>query len=159
MQRRFQMRLWQHPHSSPQLPCIGTVGLTEDEDVAKFGEQNAKIYSTTFTPTYHAVTKGKQNVWWKWFGLTRRRRWLGSILKELGWWNAAGFCFGSKNGGHKCQLWQQGWHSPHLLGRMIHTSWELGETHVASSWTHQPSERNQIATFTWTFSILYISLL
>nr|XP_036853597.1 glutathione reductase, mitochondrial [Manis javanica] len=40
-------------------PPIGTVGLTEDEAIYKYGKENVKIYSTTFTPMYHAVTKRK----------------------------------------------------------------------------------------------------
>lgn len=40
-------------------PPIGTVGLTEDEAISKYGKENVKTYSTTFTPMYHAVTKRK----------------------------------------------------------------------------------------------------
>uniref|UniRef100_U3CGI1 Glutathione reductase n=1 Tax=Callithrix jacchus TaxID=9483 RepID=U3CGI1_CALJA len=40
-------------------PPIGTVGLTEDEAIHKYGKENVKIYSTSFTPMYHAVTKRK----------------------------------------------------------------------------------------------------
>ncbi|XP_030882136.1 glutathione reductase, mitochondrial [Leptonychotes weddellii] len=40
-------------------PPIGTVGLTEDEAIYKYGKENVKTYSTTFTPMYHAVTKRK----------------------------------------------------------------------------------------------------
>ncbi|NXF85973.1 GSHR protein, partial [Eubucco bourcierii] len=40
-------------------PPIGTVGLTEDEAVAKHGRENVKIYSTSFTPMYYAVTRRK----------------------------------------------------------------------------------------------------
>ncbi|XP_010155449.1 PREDICTED: glutathione reductase, mitochondrial, partial [Eurypyga helias] len=40
-------------------PPIGTVGLTEDEAVAAHGRENVKIYSTSFTPLYHAVTQRK----------------------------------------------------------------------------------------------------
>ncbi|KAM6206090.1 glutathione reductase, mitochondrial [Sarcoramphus papa] len=40
-------------------PPIGTVGLTEDEAVATHGRENVKIYSTSFTPLYHAVTQRK----------------------------------------------------------------------------------------------------
>ncbi|XP_049671271.1 glutathione reductase, mitochondrial isoform X2 [Accipiter gentilis] len=40
-------------------PPIGTVGLTEDEAVAVHGRENVKIYSTSFTPLYHAITQRK----------------------------------------------------------------------------------------------------
>uniref|UniRef100_H0XNT6 glutathione-disulfide reductase n=1 Tax=Otolemur garnettii TaxID=30611 RepID=H0XNT6_OTOGA len=40
-------------------PPIGTVGLTEDEAIHKYGKENVKTYSTSFTPMYHAVTKRK----------------------------------------------------------------------------------------------------
>jgi len=39
-------------------PPIGTVGLTEEEARKKFGEE-VKVYQTTFTNMYHAVTKRK----------------------------------------------------------------------------------------------------
>lgn len=40
-------------------PPIGTVGLTEDEAMATYGRENVKIYSTSFNPLYHAVTRRK----------------------------------------------------------------------------------------------------
>ncbi|XP_074444679.1 glutathione reductase, mitochondrial isoform X2 [Larus michahellis] len=40
-------------------PPIGTVGLTEEEAVATHGKENVKIYSTSFTPLYHAITQRK----------------------------------------------------------------------------------------------------
>uniref|UniRef100_G1N073 glutathione-disulfide reductase n=1 Tax=Meleagris gallopavo TaxID=9103 RepID=G1N073_MELGA len=40
-------------------PPIGTVGLTEDEAISMYGKDNVKIYSTSFTPMYHAVTQRK----------------------------------------------------------------------------------------------------
>uniref|UniRef100_A0A8C3V2T7 Glutathione reductase n=1 Tax=Catharus ustulatus TaxID=91951 RepID=A0A8C3V2T7_CATUS len=40
-------------------PPIGTVGLTEEEAVAVHGKDNVKIYNTSFTPLYHAVTQRK----------------------------------------------------------------------------------------------------
>jgi len=36
-------------------PAIGTVGLTEAEAIAKFGEDNVKIYKTRFTPMSDAL--------------------------------------------------------------------------------------------------------
>ncbi|MEE6520036.1 hypothetical protein FKM82_017824 [Ascaphus truei] len=40
-------------------PPIGTVGLTEEEAVTLKGRDNVKIYTTSFSPMYHAVTKRK----------------------------------------------------------------------------------------------------
>ncbi|XP_075059898.1 glutathione reductase, mitochondrial isoform X2 [Mixophyes fleayi] len=40
-------------------PPIGTVGLTEEEAVQAKGRENVKIYTTTFSPMYHAVTRRK----------------------------------------------------------------------------------------------------
>eukprot|EP00062_Callorhinchus_milii_P007557 gi/632949321/ref/XP_007890092.1/ PREDICTED: glutathione reductase, mitochondrial [Callorhinchus milii] len=40
-------------------PPIGTVGLTEEEAVTKYGRERLKIYTTSFTPMYHAVTSRK----------------------------------------------------------------------------------------------------
>ncbi|XP_074652489.1 glutathione reductase, mitochondrial-like [Tubulanus polymorphus] len=40
-------------------PPIGTVGLTEEEARNKFGDENIKIFTTKFTPMYHAVTQRK----------------------------------------------------------------------------------------------------
>ncbi|NXV62834.1 GSHR protein, partial [Molothrus ater] len=40
-------------------PPIGTVGLTEEEAVAIHGKDKVKIYNTSFTPLYHAVTQRK----------------------------------------------------------------------------------------------------
>uniref|UniRef100_A0A2K6CBV7 Glutathione-disulfide reductase n=1 Tax=Macaca nemestrina TaxID=9545 RepID=A0A2K6CBV7_MACNE len=68
--RKLAHRLFEHKEDSkldynniPTVvfshPPIGTVGLTEDEAIHKYGEENVKIYSTSFTPMYHAVTKRK----------------------------------------------------------------------------------------------------
>ncbi|XP_069026509.1 glutathione reductase, mitochondrial isoform X1 [Embiotoca jacksoni] len=40
-------------------PPIGTVGLTEDEAIKSRGKENVKVYKTSFTPMYHAVTSRK----------------------------------------------------------------------------------------------------
>lgn len=41
-------------------PAIGTVGLTEDEAKATYGEDNVKAYTSTFTSMYTAVTSHRQ---------------------------------------------------------------------------------------------------
>jgi glutathione reductase (NADPH) len=39
-------------------PTIGTVGLTESESRAKFGDA-IRVYESRFTPMYHALTRAK----------------------------------------------------------------------------------------------------
>lgn len=41
-------------------PPIGTIGLTEPEAVAKYGEDSVKVYTSGFTAMYTAVTKHRQ---------------------------------------------------------------------------------------------------
>lgn len=41
-------------------PPIGTIGLTEPEAIAKYGEENVKVYQSGFTAMYTAVTKHRQ---------------------------------------------------------------------------------------------------
>lgn len=43
-------------------PAIGTIGLTEKEAIEKYGENNVKSYTSTFTSMYTAVTKYRQPV-------------------------------------------------------------------------------------------------
>eukprot|EP01099_Mayorella_cantabrigiensis_P001573 TRINITY_DN1705_c0_g1_i1.p1 TRINITY_DN1705_c0_g1~~TRINITY_DN1705_c0_g1_i1.p1 ORF type:complete len:474 (-),score=117.87 TRINITY_DN1705_c0_g1_i1:52-1440(-) len=46
-------------------PPIGTVGLTEHEAIEKYGKENIKVYTTSFSPMYHAVTKRKTKTYMK----------------------------------------------------------------------------------------------
>ena len=41
-------------------PPIGTIGLTEPEAIAKYGEDNVKVYTSGFTAMYTAVTQHRQ---------------------------------------------------------------------------------------------------
>ncbi|QIQ21075.1 glutathione-disulfide reductase [Zophobihabitans entericus] len=41
-------------------PPIGTVGLTEPEAIKAYGKENLKVYQSTFTAMYTAVTKHRQ---------------------------------------------------------------------------------------------------
>ncbi|GIU41707.1 glutathione-disulfide reductase [Shewanella algidipiscicola] len=41
-------------------PAIGTMGLTEPEAIAQFGEANVKVYTSSFTSMYTAVTAHRQ---------------------------------------------------------------------------------------------------
>ena len=38
-------------------PVIGTVGLTEPEAIAEYGEENVKVYKSQFTSLYQAITE------------------------------------------------------------------------------------------------------
>ena len=37
-------------------PPVGTCGITEEEAKKQFGDENVKIYKSSFTPLYHAMT-------------------------------------------------------------------------------------------------------
>ena len=41
-------------------PPIGTCGITEKEAREKYGDDQIKIYKSSFTPLYHAMTQRKQ---------------------------------------------------------------------------------------------------
>lgn len=41
-------------------PAIGTIGYTEEDAIKEFGEENIKVYKSTFTPMYSAVTSNRQ---------------------------------------------------------------------------------------------------
>ena len=41
-------------------PPVGTCGITEGEARKKYGNENVKIYQSSFTPLYHALTTRKQ---------------------------------------------------------------------------------------------------
>ncbi|KDM92402.1 glutathione-disulfide reductase [Photobacterium galatheae] len=41
-------------------PPIGTIGLTEQEAIAQYGEDNVKVYKSGFTAMYTAVTSNRQ---------------------------------------------------------------------------------------------------
>ena len=41
-------------------PVIGTVGLTEEKAIAKYGPENIKVYKSSFTPMYTALGDNRQ---------------------------------------------------------------------------------------------------
>ncbi|MDP8162760.1 glutathione-disulfide reductase [Pasteurella skyensis] len=41
-------------------PAIGTIGLTEPQAVEQYGEENVKVYTSSFTAMYTAVTQHRQ---------------------------------------------------------------------------------------------------
>ncbi|GBM06547.1 Glutathione reductase, mitochondrial [Araneus ventricosus] len=40
-------------------PPVGTIGLTEDEAIKKYGKESIKLYTSVFTPMYYAITEEK----------------------------------------------------------------------------------------------------
>lgn len=69
--RRLSERLFNHKpneHLDYQLvptvvfshPPIGTIGLTEPQAVEKFGAAQVKVYQSSFTPMYSAITQHRQ---------------------------------------------------------------------------------------------------
>lgn len=69
--RRLSERLFNHKdnekldyHNVPSVifthPVIGTVGLSEAAAIEQFGEDNIKVYTSTFTSMYTAVTTNRQ---------------------------------------------------------------------------------------------------
>ena len=41
-------------------PVIGSVGLTEEKAIAKYGSENIKVYKSSFTPMYTALANNRQ---------------------------------------------------------------------------------------------------
>lgn len=41
-------------------PPIGTIGLTEQQAIEQYGQENIKVYQSSFTPMYSAVTQHRQ---------------------------------------------------------------------------------------------------
>lgn len=65
-------------------PPIGTVGLTEDEAISVYGKDNVKIYSTLFTPMYHAVTQRKVKCVMKLVCASKEEKVVGLHMQGLG---------------------------------------------------------------------------
>ncbi|KAF4026168.1 hypothetical protein G4228_018147 [Cervus hanglu yarkandensis] len=65
-------------------PPIGTVGLTEDEAIYKYGKENVKTYSTTFTPMYHAVTRRKTKCVMKMVCANKEEKVVGIHMQGIG---------------------------------------------------------------------------
>ncbi|KAM8969740.1 glutathione reductase, mitochondrial isoform X2 [Sarcophilus harrisii] len=65
-------------------PPIGTVGLTEDEAIAKYGNENVKTYVTTFTPMYFAVTKRKTKCVMKMVCAHQEKKVVGIHMQGIG---------------------------------------------------------------------------
>ncbi|KYO31266.1 glutathione reductase, mitochondrial [Alligator mississippiensis] len=65
-------------------PPIGTVGLTEEEAISMYGTGNVKIYTTSFIPMYHAVTKRKTKCVMKLVCADREEKVVGLHMQGLG---------------------------------------------------------------------------
>uniref|UniRef100_A0AAR2KHE8 Glutathione reductase n=1 Tax=Pygocentrus nattereri TaxID=42514 RepID=A0AAR2KHE8_PYGNA len=65
-------------------PPIGTVGLTEDEAVKSWGKRSVKIYTTSFTPMYHAITTRKTHCIMKLVCIGNEERVVGLHMQGLG---------------------------------------------------------------------------
>uniref|UniRef100_A0A8C5HDK2 Glutathione reductase n=1 Tax=Gouania willdenowi TaxID=441366 RepID=A0A8C5HDK2_GOUWI len=65
-------------------PPIGTVGLTEEEAVRLRGKENVKIYKTSFTPMYHAMTTRKTQCLMKLVCVGKEEKVVGLHMQGLG---------------------------------------------------------------------------
>uniref|UniRef100_A0A8D0H7L2 Glutathione reductase n=1 Tax=Sphenodon punctatus TaxID=8508 RepID=A0A8D0H7L2_SPHPU len=65
-------------------PPIGTVGLTEAEAISTYGKENVKVYTTSFTPMYHAVTKRKTKCIMKLVCAGKEEKVVGLHMQGLG---------------------------------------------------------------------------
>ncbi|KAK5609514.1 hypothetical protein CRENBAI_007229 [Crenichthys baileyi] len=65
-------------------PPIGTVGLTEEEAINSNGKENVKIYKTSFTPMYHAITSRKSQCIMKLVCVGKEEKVVGLHMQGLG---------------------------------------------------------------------------
>ncbi|XP_017263497.1 glutathione reductase, mitochondrial isoform X2 [Kryptolebias marmoratus] len=65
-------------------PPIGTVGLTEDEAIKTNGKENVKIYKTSFTPMYHAITSRRSQCIMKLVCVGKEEKVVGLHMQGLG---------------------------------------------------------------------------
>ncbi|XP_075717961.1 glutathione reductase, mitochondrial [Rhinoderma darwinii] len=65
-------------------PPIGTVGLTEEEAVNAKGRENVKIYTTSFSPMYHAITRRKTKCVMKLVCVDKEEKVVGLHMQGLG---------------------------------------------------------------------------
>ncbi|XP_061690525.1 glutathione reductase, mitochondrial isoform X2 [Syngnathoides biaculeatus] len=65
-------------------PPIGTVGLTEEEAIISRGQENVKIYKTSFTPLYHAMTSRKSLCIMKMVCVGKEEKVVGLHMQGLG---------------------------------------------------------------------------
>ncbi|KAM4586548.1 glutathione reductase, mitochondrial isoform 2-T2 [Fundulus diaphanus] len=65
-------------------PPIGTVGLTEEEAIKSHEKENVKIYKTSFTPMYHAITSRKSQCIMKLVCAGKEEKVVGLHMQGLG---------------------------------------------------------------------------
>ncbi|KAM8848946.1 glutathione reductase, mitochondrial isoform 2-T2 [Synchiropus picturatus] len=65
-------------------PPIGTIGLTEEEAIQSYGKENVKIYKTSFTPMYHAITTRKSLCIMKLVCVGKEEKVMGLHMQGLG---------------------------------------------------------------------------
>ncbi|XP_068089689.1 glutathione reductase, mitochondrial [Hyperolius riggenbachi] len=65
-------------------PPIGTMGITEEEAVKAKGRDNVKIYTTSFSPMYHAVTRRKTKCVMKLVCVDKEEKVVGLHMQGLG---------------------------------------------------------------------------
>lgn len=65
-------------------PPIGTVGLTQEEAEAKYGKDKIKVYRSSFTNMYHAMTKRKTGTLMKLVCLLPEEKIIGLHILGLG---------------------------------------------------------------------------
>ncbi|XP_032410842.1 glutathione reductase, mitochondrial isoform X2 [Xiphophorus hellerii] len=65
-------------------PPIGTVGPTEEEAVKSHGKENVKIYKTSFTPMYHAITSRRSPCIMKLVCVGKEEKVVGLHMQGLG---------------------------------------------------------------------------
>ncbi|XP_053734772.1 glutathione reductase, mitochondrial isoform X2 [Synchiropus splendidus] len=65
-------------------PPIGTIGLTEEEAIQSYGKENIKIYKTSFTPMYHAITTRKSLCIMKLVCVGKEEKVMGLHMQGLG---------------------------------------------------------------------------
>ncbi|XP_072292148.1 glutathione reductase, mitochondrial isoform X2 [Eucyclogobius newberryi] len=65
-------------------PPIGTVGLTEEEAIKTRGKENVKVYKTSFTPLYYALTSKKSQCIMKLVCVGKEETVVGLHMQGLG---------------------------------------------------------------------------
>ena len=85
-------------------PPIGTVGLTEPQAIEQYGEENVKVYKSSFTAMYTAVTEHRQPCRMKLVcvGKEENRR----LTRHWFWWDEMiqGFAVAIKMGATKADF-------------------------------------------------------
>jgi len=65
-------------------PPFGTVGLSQEEAIQKYGEENVKAHKATFTNMYYSMTERKQKTFMKMVTAGPEEKVVGLHLVGLG---------------------------------------------------------------------------